>query len=108
MGSSFRRCCVLAVLALASAPVAVVATAAAPADDLKVIVHPSNPMAELTVSELSRLFLKKTRVWPERRPVQPVEPASPELRGRFAERIHRKSLEAVSYTHLTLPTKRIV
>jgi len=67
----------------------------AAADDFKVVVHPDNPVAELTAAQLSRLFLKKTLRWPEGRPVQPVEPASPRLRERFALAIHEKSLNAV-------------
>jgi ABC-type phosphate transport system substrate-binding protein len=66
----------------------------AAADDFKVVVHPENPVAELSAGELSRLFLKKTLRWPEGRAVRPVEPASPPLRERFSVAIHQKSLNA--------------
>ena len=71
------------------------AAAPAAADDFKVVVHPDNPVAELTSAQVSRLFLKKTLRWPEGRPVQPVEPATPALREKFALAIHEKSLNAV-------------
>jgi ABC-type phosphate transport system substrate-binding protein len=67
----------------------------AAAADFKVVVHPDNPLGELTTTELSRLFLKKTLRWPEGRPVQPVEPGTPRLRERFAQAVHGKSLDAV-------------
>jgi len=78
----------LACLALGAAPPAA-------AGDFKVVVHPDNPVSQLTTAQLSRLFLKKTLRWPEGRPVQPVEPASPRLRERFALAVHEKSLNAV-------------
>jgi ABC-type phosphate transport system substrate-binding protein len=67
----------------------------AAADDFKVVVHPDNPVGQLTAAQVSRLFLKKTLRWPEGRPVQPVEPAAPRLRERFALAVHGKSLDAV-------------
>ena len=77
------------------AALALAAARPAGADDFKVVVHPDNPVGHLTASQLSRLFLKKTQRWPEGRPVQPVEPASPRLRERFALVVHEKSLNAV-------------
>jgi ABC-type phosphate transport system substrate-binding protein len=77
------------------AALALAAALPAGADDFKVVVHPGNPFGELTTAELSRLFLKKTIRWPEGRPVQPVEPAVPSLRERFALTVHGKSLDAV-------------
>lgn len=81
--------------ALALAALLLATALPAAAEDFKVVVHPDNPAAELTGPELSRLFLKKTLRWPERRPVQPVEPASTRLREQFARAIHQKSLNAV-------------
>lgn len=78
----------LVVLLLAAEP-------PAQAGDFKVVVHPDNPVGALTVAQVSRLFLKKTLGWAEGRPVQPVEPASPALRERFAQAVHGKSLNAV-------------
>lgn len=69
--------------------------APAAADDFKVVVHPDNPVGELSAAQVSRLFLKRTLRWPEGRPVQPVEPAAPHLRERFALAVHEKSLNAV-------------
>jgi ABC-type phosphate transport system substrate-binding protein len=77
------------------AALALAAAWPAGADDFKVVVHPDNPSSETTTTELSRLFLKKTLRWPEGRPVQPVEPATPLLRERFGLAIHGKSLNAI-------------
>jgi ABC-type phosphate transport system substrate-binding protein len=67
----------------------------AAADDFKVVVHPDNPVAELSAGDVSRLFLKKTLRWSDGRPVQPVEPATPRVRERFAATVHEKSVNAV-------------
>lgn len=60
-----------------------------------VVVHPDNPAAEVTAAQLSRLFLKKTLRWDDGTAVQPVEPATPGLRERFARTVHQKSVNAV-------------
>jgi ABC-type phosphate transport system substrate-binding protein len=77
------------------AALALAAALPAAAADFKVVVHPDNPVSQLSAAELSRLFLKKTQRWPEGRPVQPVEPASTRLRERFCLVVHDKSPNAV-------------
>ena len=83
-----RAALLLTALLLATAP-------PAGAEDFRVVVHPDNPTAEMTAPQLSRLFLKKTPRWPDGRQVQPVEPAAPRLRERFAAAVHEKSVGAV-------------
>jgi ABC-type phosphate transport system substrate-binding protein len=69
---------------------------AADPDGFKLVVHPSNKAAkDLTRSQVSQLFLKKTTRWADARRVLPVEPADLELREKFARRIHNKSATAV-------------
>ena len=65
------------------------------ADGLLVVVHPDNPEASMTAGQLSRLFLKKSIRWPDGVEARPVEPATPQLRERFAVEVHEKSLAAV-------------
>ncbi|MCM2333511.1 MAG: hypothetical protein NDI82_06145 [Anaeromyxobacteraceae bacterium] len=77
------------------AALALGAPAPAAADDYLVVVHPENPAGEVAAPQLSRLFLKKSLRWEDGTAAQPVEPASPRLRERFAQTVHEKSLNAV-------------
>lgn len=40
----------------------------------QVIVHPSNPAASLTRSQLADVYLKKQTAWPDGSAIEPVEP----------------------------------
>jgi len=82
-------------LLAAVACLALAAALPAAADDFKVIVHPENPATEVTAAQLSRLFLKKTLRWEDGTAAQPVEPATPRLRERFALSVHERSVNAV-------------
>lgn len=82
-------------LLAAAAFLALAAALPAAAEDFKVVVHPENPATEVTAPQLSRLFLKKTLRWEDGTAVQPVEPATPRLRERFALGVHERSVNAV-------------
>jgi len=78
------------------ASIALAAALSAAADEpFRVIVNPGNAAAGISLHELSQLFLKKKTRWPSGEVVQPVEPGDERLRARFAEKVHRKSLNAV-------------
>lgn len=51
----------------------------------RVVVHASNPVAQLSADEVARLFLKKVRTWPDGRMAAPVDQSmtSP-VRASFA------------------------
>ncbi|HEX2060235.1 MAG TPA: hypothetical protein VHK90_05805, partial [Thermoanaerobaculia bacterium] len=69
-----------------------------PAADLpfQVIVHRANPVSSLSRSELSAIFMRRTRSWPGGAEIVPVEPfARSPLRERFSRAIHGKSVAFV-------------
>ncbi|HKY23235.1 MAG TPA: TonB family protein [Vicinamibacterales bacterium] len=43
------------------------------ADSYKIIVNPANPVAALSKSQLSNIFLRKTTTWDSGQPVQPID-----------------------------------
>ena len=63
----------------------------------KVIVHPSNPMTQLTRLKIGEAFLKKTYRWPDGQVMVPVEPPgkSP-VRQRFSLEVYGKQVLAIS------------
>jgi ABC-type phosphate transport system substrate-binding protein len=69
---------------------------AAPAvgQDFQVVVHPGQPK-ELTVAQVSRLFLKKELRWPDGTLAKPVVLSEDQLREAFCRRVHRKSATAL-------------
>ena len=90
--SSMRALLLALALALAASPAGV----AAGDDGFRIVVHPSNRVADgLTRAQVSQLFLKKTTRWADGKRVDPVEPGEAALRERFCRRIHRKSVGAV-------------
>src|SRR5262249_9831432 len=61
---------VLALLLLLAAPLAWAEPALqAPAPGLAIIVHPSNPVGNLTFGELRRIFMLDTQTWPHGRKI---------------------------------------
>ncbi|HXF96628.1 MAG TPA: hypothetical protein VNI61_11075 [Gemmatimonadales bacterium] len=62
----------------------------------RVVVHVSNPVSELARDQVSQLFLRRRRAWPDGRPVLPVDlpPTSP-VRQSFTRDVHRRSVAAV-------------
>jgi ABC-type phosphate transport system substrate-binding protein len=86
----------VAILALGGAP------AAAQATRYIVIVNPRNPVARLSSSEISSIFLGKKQAWDMNGKIEPVLPLdqlpdSP-VRATFSQRVLRRSVsEAESY-----------
>ena len=67
------------------------------ASSYKVIVHPSNPAAQITRLKVGEFFLKKATRWPEGLPVMPVEPSGKsQVRQRFTLEIFGKQVIAIS------------
>lgn len=63
---------------------------------IKIIVHPSNPVATLKKTQISNYFLKKTSSWETGRKVLPVDQSeSSPSRIRFTEEIHGKEVHSV-------------
>ena len=71
------------------------AATAAGADDFKVVVNAENPEVTIARTLLSRYFLKKAARWPDGVVVEPVEPALPKVREKFAAQVHEKSVNAL-------------
>jgi ABC-type phosphate transport system substrate-binding protein len=84
----------LPLLALLTALAAGTAPAPARANDqpFLVVVHPGTPVTELSRTQLSRLFLKKSTQWNDGSAVRPVEPLAPALRQAFARQVHDRTL----------------
>ena len=63
----------------------------------KIIVHPSNPVTELQLSEIKDLFLKRRNEWGRSRPVFPVD-LSPKVavRTTFSDQVIGLSPRAVT------------
>lgn len=61
------------------------------------IVHVSNPQTTLTQAELSKLFLKKLKIWPQTNiPVLPVDQLeTAAVRTQFSEQILGKKIAAL-------------
>jgi ABC-type phosphate transport system substrate-binding protein len=66
----------------------------------QVVVHRSNPVSSLSRAQLSALFMRRTRRWPDGTDVRPVEPPKSRVREDFSRAIHGKSLAYVTrYWH---------
>jgi len=66
----------------------------------QVVVHRSNPVSSLSRAELSALFMRRTRRWPDGTDAHPVEPPRSRVREEFSRAIHGKSLAYVTrYWH---------
>lgn len=63
-----------AIVALLAATLA--GPALASAEEFKIVVSASNPLAAMKRQEIARLFLKKTTRWPDGKPVVPVDQSS--------------------------------
>jgi ABC-type phosphate transport system substrate-binding protein len=82
----------LALLAVVTALAAVAAPVQAADQPFLVVAHPATPVTELSRTQLSRLFLKKSTQWPDGSSVRPVEPLAPALRQAFAHQVHDRTL----------------
>jgi hypothetical protein len=63
----------------------------------QVVVHRSNPVVTVTRAELSAMYMKRRRSWPDGEAVVPVDqPARSSLREDFARTVHGKSVAYVT------------
>lgn len=62
----------------------------------RVVLHASNPVAELTREEVSQMFLGRTRTWRDGRPILVVNqaPDAP-VRHSFSRGVHGRSVSSV-------------
>ena len=74
----------------------------------RIVVHASNPVAQLSRADAGKLFLKKTRVWPGGQAVEPVDLAEGSgIRKAFSSEVVGKDVAAVrSYWQQQLFTGR--
>lgn len=92
--------------------IAFVLMAALPAADapFHVIVHRSNPVSSITRAELSSIYLKRTRSWPDGEEIVAVQPPlRARTRAQFSRAIHGKSVAYVTrYWHRLIFAGRAV
>lgn len=63
---------------------------------LAIIVHPDNPVGSLSQADVMRLFLGKTRAFPNQSPASPVSlSAGSQLRGEFDTLVLNKTTNQV-------------
>lgn len=63
----------------------------------RVVVHASNPVVSVTRAELSAIYMKRTRSWPDGTEILPInQPAASRLRERFSRAVHGKSVAYVT------------
>lgn len=77
------------------ASIALAMAAPAAAGGFKIVVNPSNPVATLSRTEVSRLFLKQSTRFADGRAAEPVMLAGGPARDRFCDEILRRSPEAI-------------
>jgi ABC-type phosphate transport system substrate-binding protein len=73
-------------------------------DDIRIVVHPQNPVDTITRAELSKYFLKELTEWPNGRTVEPIDlpPDSP-VRIQFSDSVHGRTVKAIeAYWHRKL------
>jgi ABC-type phosphate transport system substrate-binding protein len=72
-----------------------------PALQFRVIVHRSNPVASISRQQLSAMYMKKVRQWPDRTEIIPLDQSpSSRVRERFSDSVHGKSVAYVTrYWH---------
>ena len=62
----------------------------------RLVVHKSNPIAQLTRDQVSRIFLRKITLWDTHRPVLPVDQASDSpVRNAFTKQIHQRTIASI-------------
>lgn len=84
-------CVGLCLVALSSTVVEALA-----AEDFKVVVHASNPISSLPLSQVSRIFLKKTTRWDDGTDIVPVDQTDrSEVRSAFSEAVHGRSVASI-------------
>jgi ABC-type phosphate transport system substrate-binding protein len=87
-------------LRLCVAVLSVALVGAAPAEDeeqaYRLVVHSTNPVSQIKSETVARLFLKKTRLWQDGRPAQPVDQSSTSsVRRAFSKQVLHLSIGEV-------------
>jgi len=60
------------------------------------VVNASNPIAQLTRDQVSKIFLRKVTLWDNRQPVLPVDQtADSPVRRTFTKQIHQRSIASI-------------
>jgi ABC-type phosphate transport system substrate-binding protein len=72
-----------------------------PALQFRVIVHSTNPVDSISRQQLSAIYMKKVRQWPNRTEIAPVDQSpTSRVRERFSDSVHGKSVAYVTrYWH---------
>ena len=86
-------------------PLALVAALLLSADDgrplpwdqsFRVVVNKANPVSSLTRAELSAIFMRRVRSWPDGTEIRPVDHrVEAQVRERFSRAVHGKSVPYV-------------
>jgi ABC-type phosphate transport system substrate-binding protein len=64
---------------------------------IRVVVHPSSNVSTLTRAEVSAIFMKRTRSWPDGAEIVPVDqPPRSGVREQFSRAVHGKSVAYVT------------
>jgi ABC-type phosphate transport system substrate-binding protein len=62
-----------------------------------IVVNKANPVKSLTVTELRRIFMKQTRMWPHAESVVPVDwDATSAIRRAFSRRVLNRSVREMA------------
>ena len=70
---------------------------AAQAQEFVVIVNKANPTKALSITELRRIFMKQSRMWPHADAIVPVDwDAGSPIRQAFSERIMKRSVREMA------------
>jgi len=70
---------------------------AAEGQSFVIVVNKANPVKSLTVTELRRIFLKQTRMWPHAESVVPVDwDATSEIRQAFSRQVLNRSVREMA------------
>ena len=70
---------------------------AAEGQSFVIVVNKANPVKSLTVTELRRIFMKQTRMWPHAESVVPVDwDATSEIRQAFSRQVLNRSVREMA------------
>ncbi len=81
---------------LVSFAVAPKVSIAQPAAEYRVVVNYDNSVAELSKADLAKIFLKRTRRWPNGTEIIPIDQRpQATVRENFSQMVHRRSTAAI-------------
>lgn len=67
-----------------------------PDHSFRVVVNKANPVSSLTRAELSAIFMRRVRSWPDGTEIRPFDHGvEAQVRERFSRDVHRKSVAYV-------------